>query len=194
MDPQTKTSVDRGGRAARAADDGRHRRAGALVRAAAHARELEDAVAWAAERELADRSVGLGSNLLAADDGRRGARRPARRRARAGRDRRASCSSQAAGAANAVCLHRARDARVWAGSSSRARSPGTAGGGVRMNAGAYGSDWSRGARRARSSSIRREPAGSRATSSSSATGTRRCGRDRSSRRSSSGSRRGRRRM
>ena len=34
-----------------------------------------------------------------------------------------------------------------AGSSSRPRSPGTAGGGVRMNAGAYGSDWRGVARR-----------------------------------------------
>jgi UDP-N-acetylenolpyruvoylglucosamine reductase len=45
------------------------------------------------------------------------------------------------GAANAVCLHRARDAGLG-GLEFACAIPGTAGGGVRMNAGAYGSDWS----------------------------------------------------
>ena len=44
------------------------------------------------------------------------------------------------GAANAVCLHRARAAGLG-GFEFAAAIPGTAGGGVRMNAGAYGSDW-----------------------------------------------------
>ena len=45
------------------------------------------------------------------------------------------------GATNAVCLHRARDAGLG-GFEFASAIPGTAGGGVRMNAGAYGSDWS----------------------------------------------------
>jgi UDP-N-acetylmuramate dehydrogenase len=44
------------------------------------------------------------------------------------------------GAANAVCLHRARAAALG-GFEFACAIPGTAGGGVRMNAGAYGSDW-----------------------------------------------------
>src|SRR5207248_11684376 len=45
------------------------------------------------------------------------------------------------GAANAVCLHRARAAGLG-GFEFACAIPGTVGGGVRMNAGAYGSDWS----------------------------------------------------
>jgi UDP-N-acetylmuramate dehydrogenase len=45
------------------------------------------------------------------------------------------------GATNAVCLHRARAASLG-GFEFACAIPGTAGGGVRMNAGAYGSDWS----------------------------------------------------
>jgi UDP-N-acetylmuramate dehydrogenase len=44
------------------------------------------------------------------------------------------------GATNAVCLHRARTAGLG-GFEFACAIPGTAGGGVRMNAGAYGSDW-----------------------------------------------------
>ena len=44
------------------------------------------------------------------------------------------------GAANAVCLHRARDAELG-GFEFACAIPGTVGGGVWMNAGAYGSDW-----------------------------------------------------
>ena len=40
-----------------------------------------------------------------------------------------------------MCLHRARDAGLG-GFEFASAIPGTAGGGVRMNAGAYGSDWS----------------------------------------------------
>jgi UDP-N-acetylmuramate dehydrogenase len=45
------------------------------------------------------------------------------------------------GATNAVCLHRARDAGLG-GFEFACAIPGTVGGGVRMNAGAYGSDFS----------------------------------------------------
>jgi UDP-N-acetylmuramate dehydrogenase len=45
------------------------------------------------------------------------------------------------GAANAVCLHRARAAGLG-GFEFASAIPGTAGGGVRMNAGAYGREWS----------------------------------------------------
>jgi UDP-N-acetylmuramate dehydrogenase len=44
------------------------------------------------------------------------------------------------GAANAVCLHRARAAGLG-GFEFASAIPGTAGGGVRMNAGAFGADW-----------------------------------------------------
>ena len=44
------------------------------------------------------------------------------------------------GATNAVCLHQARDAGLG-GFEFACAIPGTAGGGVWMNAGAYGSDW-----------------------------------------------------
>jgi UDP-N-acetylenolpyruvoylglucosamine reductase len=44
------------------------------------------------------------------------------------------------GAANAVCLHRARAAGLG-GFEFASAIPGTAGGGVRMNAGAYGREW-----------------------------------------------------
>jgi UDP-N-acetylmuramate dehydrogenase len=44
------------------------------------------------------------------------------------------------GATNAVCLHRARNAGLG-GFEFASAIPGTAGGGVSMNAGAYGSDW-----------------------------------------------------
>ncbi|MGI8421057.1 MAG: UDP-N-acetylmuramate dehydrogenase, partial [Gaiellaceae bacterium] len=46
------------------------------------------------------------------------------------------------GAANAVCLHRARAAGLG-GFEFACAIPGTVGGGVWMNAGAYGSDWRR---------------------------------------------------
>ena len=56
------------------------------------------------------------------------------------------CASRGAadrggGAPNAVCLHQARAAGLG-GFEFACAIPGTAGGGVRMNAGAYGSDWS----------------------------------------------------
>jgi UDP-N-acetylenolpyruvoylglucosamine reductase len=101
--------------------------------------ELEDALAWAAEQELPVATVGLGSNLLVADEGFDGlvlklagdlaAAEVENERLVAG-----------GGAANAVCLHRAR-AGGLGGFEFACAIPGTVGGGVRMNAGAYGSDW-----------------------------------------------------
>ena len=102
--------------------------------------ELEEALAWAADRELAVATVGLGSNVLAADDGvdalvlRLGGELASARVED-------ETLVAGGGAANAVCLHRARAAGLG-GFEFACAIPGTAGGGVWMNAGAYGSDWS----------------------------------------------------
>jgi len=104
------------------------------------AAELEQAVAWAGERDLPVVPVGLGSNLLAADSGVEAlVVRLAGELATV--DVRGELLVAGGGAANAVCLHRARDAELG-GFEFACAIPGTAGGGVRMNAGAYGSDWS----------------------------------------------------
>lgn len=101
--------------------------------------ELEKALRFAAERDLPTRAVGLGSNLLAADDGvdalvlRLGGSLAEARVA-------GDLVISGGGATNAVCLHRARDAGLG-GLEFACAIPGTAGGGVWMNAGAYGSDW-----------------------------------------------------
>ena len=102
--------------------------------------ELQWAIAWASERGLAIAVVGLGSNLLAADEGvdalvlklagELASVRTEGDRLHAG-----------GGATNAVCLHQARTAGLG-GFEFACAIPGTAGGGVKMNAGAYGSDWS----------------------------------------------------
>lgn len=101
--------------------------------------ELEDAVAWAAAEGLDVRPVGLGSNLLAADDG-VDALVVRLEGELAEIEVRGDLLVAGGGAANAVCLHRARDAGLG-GFEFACAIPGTAGGGVRMNAGAYGSDW-----------------------------------------------------
>jgi UDP-N-acetylmuramate dehydrogenase len=102
--------------------------------------ELESALTWAAERGLAVAPVGLGSNVLAADEGVDAlVLRLAGELADAAV--RGNLLVAGGGAANAVCLHRARDAGLG-GFEFACAIPGTAGGGVRMNAGAYGSDWS----------------------------------------------------
>lgn len=102
--------------------------------------ELELALAWAAERELPVAAVGLGSNLLAADDGVDALVLKLQGDLAAVRaDRELLVAG--GGATNAVCLHRARAAGLG-GFEFACAIPGTAGGGVRMNAGAYGSDWS----------------------------------------------------
>ena len=103
--------------------------------------ELEQALAWAAERDLPVATVGLGSNLLAADVG-----VDALVLKLAGELAAVEVSPEAemmvagGGATNAVCLHRAREAGLGDLEFACAI-PGTAGGGVWMNAGAYGADW-----------------------------------------------------
>jgi UDP-N-acetylmuramate dehydrogenase len=102
--------------------------------------ELAQALAWAAERDLPGVTVGLGSNLLAADAG-----VDALVLRLAGKLASVSVGSEllvaGGGATNAVCLHQARAAGLG-GFEFACAIPGTAGGGVWMNAGAYGSDWS----------------------------------------------------
>ena len=99
---------------------------------------LEEVLRWAEERELPSVVVGLGSNLLASDAG-VGALvlRLAGDLATVELD--GEILRAGGGAANAVCLHRARAAGLG-GLEFASAIPGTAGGGVRMNAGAYGSD------------------------------------------------------
>ncbi len=102
--------------------------------------ELEEALAWATERELPVATVGLGSNLLAADSGVEAlVLRLAGDLAAVRAD--GELLVAGGGATNAVCLHQARAAGLG-GFEFACAIPGTAGGGVWMNAGAYGSDWS----------------------------------------------------
>ena len=101
--------------------------------------ELEEALAWARQRGLAIATVGLGSNLLVADAGFDGlVLKLAAELAAADIDGERLVAG--GGAANAVCLHRARGAGLG-GFEFACAIPGTVGGGVCMNAGAYGSDW-----------------------------------------------------
>jgi UDP-N-acetylenolpyruvoylglucosamine reductase len=101
--------------------------------------ELEETLRRSGDEGLQVITVGLGSNVLGADAGvdalvlrLTGELAEAKAEGmllRAG-----------GGATNAVCLHRARDAGLG-GLEFACAIPGTAGGGVWMNAGAYGSDW-----------------------------------------------------
>ncbi len=101
--------------------------------------ELEEALAWARERELPVATVGLGSNLLVADEGFEGlVLRLGGELAEARVD--GDKLVAGGGASNAVCLHRVREAALG-GFEFACAIPGTVGGGVWMNAGAYGSDW-----------------------------------------------------
>jgi UDP-N-acetylmuramate dehydrogenase len=101
--------------------------------------ELHEALAWAAERGLAVATIGLGSNLLVADDGVDAlVLRLAGDLARVEAD--GDLLVAGGGAANAVCLHRARAAGLG-GFEFACAIPGTVGGGVWMNAGAYGGDF-----------------------------------------------------
>jgi UDP-N-acetylenolpyruvoylglucosamine reductase len=101
--------------------------------------DLLRALRWGRERDLRVATVGLGSNLLVADEGvdalvlkLRGELATVEvdgQLVRAG-----------GGATNAVVLHRARAADLG-GFEFACAIPGTTGGGVWMNAGAYGSDF-----------------------------------------------------
>jgi len=102
--------------------------------------DLENTVAWVADHVTPIVPVGLGSNLLAADAGVEAlVVRLAGELATV--EIQGELLVAGGGAANAVCLHRVRDAGLG-GFEFACAIPGTAGGGVRMNAGAYGSDWS----------------------------------------------------
>jgi UDP-N-acetylmuramate dehydrogenase len=103
--------------------------------------DLQAALAFAAERGLPVATIGLGSNLLVADAGFEGVVvKLAGDLARA--EVRDDLLVAGGGAPNAVSLHRARAAGLG-GFEFACAIPGTAGGGVRMNAGAYGGDWAR---------------------------------------------------
>ena len=90
------------------------------------------------------------------------------------------------GATNAVCLHRARAAGLG-GFEFACAIPGTAGGGVWMNAGAYGSDWSAILIRALVATAGRSGLAHAGRARASPTGTRASATARSSPRSSTGS-------
>ncbi len=102
--------------------------------------ELEDSLALAAREGLEVMVIGLGSNMLAADEGVEGLVLHLTG-ALAAAEAVDGLLVAGGGATNAVCLHRARAAGLG-GLEFACAIPGTAGGGVRMNAGAYGSDWS----------------------------------------------------
>jgi UDP-N-acetylenolpyruvoylglucosamine reductase len=101
--------------------------------------ELQESLRFAEDRGLEVAVVGLGSNLLVADTGFGGlVLKLSGRLARVGvRD---DLLVAGGGAPNAVALHRARAAGLG-GFEFACAIPGTAGGGVWMNAGAYGGDW-----------------------------------------------------
>jgi UDP-N-acetylmuramate dehydrogenase len=104
-----------------------------------NAEELDEVLRFARERELPVAVIGLGSNLLVDDEGFDGlVLKLAGDLARA--EVRGDLLVAGGGAANAVALHRARAAGLG-GFEFACAIPGTAGGGVRMNAGAYGGDW-----------------------------------------------------
>jgi len=116
---------------------------GGPVRALARPRtlgELEEALRFAQGEGLDVVVVGLGSNVLAADGGVE-ALVVRLEGELAEVETRDSTLIAGGGATNAVCLHRARAAGLG-GFEFACAIPGTAGGGVRMNAGAYGRDWS----------------------------------------------------
>jgi UDP-N-acetylmuramate dehydrogenase len=102
--------------------------------------ELGDALGHARAEGLDVVVVGLGSNFLASDEGVDALvlRLEGELASVQVRD---DGLDVGGGATNAVCLHRAREAGLG-GLEFACAIPGTAGGGVRMNAGAYGRDWS----------------------------------------------------
>jgi UDP-N-acetylenolpyruvoylglucosamine reductase len=101
--------------------------------------EVEEALAWAGEHGLPVATVGLGSNLLVADEGLATLVLKLEGELAAA-EVREELLVAGGGAANAVCLHRVRAAGLG-GFEFACAIPGTVGGGVRMNAGAYGGEW-----------------------------------------------------
>ena len=100
--------------------------------------DLVELLKWAREENEPVAAVGLGSNLLVADEGFPGLalKLDGELAAAATEDGRLVAGG---GAPLAVCLHRARAAELG-GIEFVCAIPGTVGGGVWMNAGAYGSD------------------------------------------------------
>ena len=100
---------------------------------------LEEALRFASDRGLRVAVVGLGSNLLAADEGVDALvlKLTGELAEVAIEDGRVTAGG---GAANAVVLHRVRAAELG-GFEFACAIPGTVGGGIRMNAGAYGGDF-----------------------------------------------------
>ena len=100
---------------------------------------LVELLRWARDGGVGVEVVGLGSNLLVHDDGVDAlVLKLAGDLAAARVD--GDVLVAGGGAPNAVCLHRARAAGLG-GLEFASAIPGTAGGGVRMNAGAYGREW-----------------------------------------------------
>jgi UDP-N-acetylmuramate dehydrogenase len=101
--------------------------------------ELQEALGYARSHELPVAVIGLGSNLLVADEGFEGLALKL-----VGELAQVEVTGEllvaGGGAPNAVALHRARAAGLG-GFEFACAIPGTAGAGVWMNAGAYGSDW-----------------------------------------------------
>jgi UDP-N-acetylenolpyruvoylglucosamine reductase len=101
--------------------------------------ELHEALRWAAEHDAGVATVGLGSNLLVADEG-----IDALVLKLGGELAKVEVDGElvraGGGATNAVVLHRARDAGLG-GFEFACAIPGTTGGGVWMNGGAYGGDF-----------------------------------------------------
>jgi len=101
--------------------------------------ELHDLLAWAHDRRVDVEAIGLGSNVLAHDEG-----VDALVVKLAGPLAQVELDGEVllagGGAANAVCLHLARAAGLG-GFEFASAIPGTVGGGVCMNAGAYGREF-----------------------------------------------------
>jgi UDP-N-acetylmuramate dehydrogenase len=103
------------------------------------AAEVTGLLQWAAARGLPVATIGLGSNLLVADDGVDGlVLKLSGELAAVGSD--GDLVRAGGGAANAVVLHHARNAGLG-GFEFACAIPGTVGGGVWMNGGAYGGDF-----------------------------------------------------
>jgi UDP-N-acetylmuramate dehydrogenase len=101
--------------------------------------ELEELLGWAEDRSLGVAVIGLGSNLLAADDGVEAlVLKLGGELATVEVD--GHVLKVGGGAANAVALHRVRAAGLG-GFEFACAIPGTIGGGVWMNGGAYGGDF-----------------------------------------------------